>query len=126
MRAEAVSSSTSEETLKLPNREHAEIEPAKIRDYLLSSSHPKGHPKAEVFLGLGYTDDNWQRLAADLLALARSGDAEEVASPYGQKFRIVGRIVGPNGRSAVVLSIWLCDHGDPTPRLITAYPWRWK
>lgn len=113
-----------EETLKLPNRERAEIQPEKIRDYLLSSIHSKGNPKAEVFFGLGYTVGQWERLAADLPALGRNGDAEQVASPHGEKFRIVGRIVGPNGRSAVVLSIWICDHGDPIPRLVTAYPAR--
>lgn len=108
--------------MKLPNREHAEIQPAKIRDYLLSSSHPKGRPKSKVFLSLGYTAENWEQLAADLLALGRGGDAEQVASPYGEKFRIVGAIVGPNGRSAVFLSIWCRRHGDPIPRLVTAYP----
>jgi hypothetical protein len=83
--------------LELPDRERAEIRPEKIRGYLLSSN---------------------------LGALARSGDAERVPPPYGEKFRIVGRIVGPNGRSVVLLSIWLRRHGDPIPRLVTVYPAR--
>ena len=112
--------------MKLPNHERAEIQPQKIRDYLLSSSHSMGQSKAEVFFGLGYTVENWERLAADLLELGRHGDAEQVASPHGDKFRIVGTIAGPNGRSEVILSVWICDHGDPTPRLVTAYPARWK
>ncbi len=110
--------------MELPDRERAEIRPEKIRGYLLSSSHPSGQHKSSVYFGLGYTFENWERLSADLLALAQSGDAERVPSLYGEKFRIVGRIVGPNGRSVVLLSIWLRGHGDPIPRLVTAYPAR--
>ncbi len=113
-----------DDTLKLPNRENAEIRPEKIRGYLLSSNHPSGQHKSSVYFSLGYTFQNWERLSADLLALAHSGDAERLPSPYGEKFHIVGRIVGPNGRSMVLLSIWLRRHGDPIPRLVTAYPAR--
>lgn len=113
-----------DETLKLPNRERAEIRPEKIRGYLLSSNHPSGQHKSSVYFSLEYTFQNWERLSADLLALAHSGDAERLSSPYGEKFRIVGRIVGPNGRSMVLLLIWLRRHGDPIPRLVTAYPAR--
>lgn len=108
--------------MKLPNRERAEIRPEKVRNYLLSSNHSKGHHKALVFSRLGYTAENWERLVADLLTLGQRGDAEQVPSPYGEKFRIVGRIVGPNGRTAVLMSIWFRVHGDPIPRLVTAYP----
>jgi hypothetical protein len=111
---------------KLPNREHATVSAAKIRGYLLCSTHSTGQPKAEFFASLGYTPERWERLASDLRELGLRGDAIQVASPYGEKFRIVGRIVGPNGRAAVVLSIWIRDHDDPTPRLVTAYPARWK
>lgn len=34
---------------KLPNAEQAVVEPAKVRDYLLSSAHPVGRFKAVVF-----------------------------------------------------------------------------
>jgi len=56
----------------LTNAERAVIEPAKIRDYLLSPSHPVGRFKAAVFASLGYTQENWQILHEDLLALVRS------------------------------------------------------
>lgn len=62
--------------MKLPAAERAGIEPAKIRDYLLSTSHPVGRFKAPFFASLGYTSTNWRRLEEDLRALAVSGDAE--------------------------------------------------
>jgi hypothetical protein len=62
--------------MKLPEAERAVIAPAKIRDYLLSTSHPIGRFKSPFFTSLGYTRANWRRLEQDLLALTISGDAE--------------------------------------------------
>ena len=57
-------------TVKLPNAERAYIDPRKIRDYLLSSTHPAGRPKARFFASLGYARSGWARLRKDLLDLA--------------------------------------------------------
>lgn len=110
--------------MKLPNGRAAEIAPDKIRRYLLSSTHLHGHAKASAFFRLGYTPENWERLAADLLELGKTGNAERIESPYGQKFRIVGGIVGPNGRALVLVTIWFRPHDTLIPRLVTAYPAR--
>lgn len=45
-----------------PGAERAVIDPAKVRDYLLSTVHPVGRFKAIVFQALGYTAEEWQRL----------------------------------------------------------------
>ena len=77
--------------MKLPAAERSVIVPSKIRDYLLSTSHPVGRFKVPFFISFGYTSANWQRLEEDLLALAVSGDAElSKSSPYGhgQKYEI--------------------------------------
>jgi hypothetical protein len=62
--------------MKLPEAQRAVIAAAKIRDYLLSTSHPVGRFKAPFFASLGYTVADWQRLEKDLLVPAGSGDAE--------------------------------------------------
>ena len=41
--------------MKLPNASGAIIEPAKLRDYLLSPAHPVGRFKAPFFVALGYS-----------------------------------------------------------------------
>ena len=56
----------------LPNAAKAVIDSAKVRDYLLSSSHPIGRFKQPFFAALGYSRDQWQQLEADLLELAVS------------------------------------------------------
>src|SRR6185437_2433530 len=57
----------------LPNPERAFVAPDKVRDYLLSRSHPVGRFKAAVFAALGYTQENWETLRDDILLIARTG-----------------------------------------------------
>lgn len=109
--------------LKLPGADGAVVQDAKVRDYLLSPSHPVGRFKAQFFVRLGYSRDGWKALAADLQRHAVDGTSVELApSAYGRRFEIRGSIVGPNGRAAQMVSIWLLPRGTDTPRLVTAFP----
>jgi len=109
--------------MKLPAAERAVIEPAKIQNYLLSTSHPVGRFKAPFFASLGYTSANWRRLDEDLRDLAISGDAElGKDSPYGQKYEIRGTLRGPSGKSAEVLTVWIVLFGGDVPQFVTAFP----
>ena len=108
---------------RLPNGEYAILSKAKICDYLLSSTHPIGRFKAAFFSALGYTIDNWERLREDLLELARSGEAfGGRASPYGQTYEVHGTLVGPSGRRADLLTVWIVRSGTMYPQFVTAYP----
>jgi len=108
--------------LKLPNLERASVAPEKIRGYLLSSQHTIGRFKARFFRGLGYSVEDSDRLSEDILGIAREGDAEPISSLFGAKYRILGTVVGPNGRTATLVTIWIVDRGDSTPPFVTAYP----
>jgi len=109
--------------MKLPAAERAVIEPAKIRDYLLSTSHPVGRFKAPFFASLGYTSANWRRLDENLRDLAVSGDTElGKDSPYGQKYEVRGTLKGPSGKSAEVLTVWIILYGGDVPQFVTAFP----
>ncbi len=107
----------------LPNAALAFVEPSKVRDYLLSQSHPVGRFKSVVFMAIGYAQDNWQILRDDLLDLAQSGVASlGQCSPYGQKYEVSGNLIGPNGRAASFRTVWLVRPDDPAPRFVTAFP----
>jgi hypothetical protein len=107
----------------LPNPERAFVAPNKVRDYLLSPSHPIGRFKATVFAALGYTQENWERLRDDLLAIARSGTASAAqSSQFGQKFEVGGILVGPSGRSGEFTTVWLVRAGEDFPKFVTAFP----
>ena len=74
----------------LPNAALAFVEPSKVRDYLLSQSHPVGRFKSVVFMAIGYAQDNWQKLRDDLLVLAQSGVAAwDSAVPMAKSTRLV-------------------------------------
>jgi len=111
------------DAIKVPNASRAIIETTKLRDYLLSPSHPVGRFKAPFFAALGYSQEQWPQLEADLRAQLILHDAQPVAaSSYGQKYEIRAILIGPSGRSAEVVSIWIILAGEDAPRLVTAYP----
>jgi hypothetical protein len=109
--------------VRLPGAERSVVDPAKVRDYLLSSAHPVGRFKARFFLGLGYSPENWQALVLDLRRHAEGGRVTMgERSSYGQKFEVRGRLIGPSGRGAEVIAIWIVLAGGGAPRLVTAFP----
>jgi hypothetical protein len=109
--------------MTLPNADRATIDPAKVRDYLLSVAHPVGRFKAVFFTALGYSTDRWELLRDDLLDLARTAVASAgQQGHYGQKFELDGILTGPSGRSATVRTVWIVRVDEQTPRLVTAFP----
>jgi len=117
--------------MRLPNPDRAVVDPAKLRDYLLSYEHPVGRFKAVVFATIGYRREAWQLFQADLLAIALLDGARIAATnQYGRLFRLQAMLRGPNGRVLSVVSIWLVRAGEDFPRLVTVYPggrrWRTK
>jgi hypothetical protein len=96
----------------LMNRNAAVIPAEKLRDYLLSPTHPIGRYKATFFRTLGYDQSNWQVLGGDLRSLLSMNAEQLDVTEYGRKYAVTGSITGPNGRLA----------GEEMPRFIRAYP----
>lgn len=109
--------------MKLPNGDKAIIDERKIREYLLSTSHPVGRFKAKFFAGIGLGPEDWRSLAAAMIQIAMDGEARLVEqNQHGRKFLVVGTLAGAGGRSAEVVSVWIVRSGDDIPRLVTVYP----
>ena len=107
----------------LPNANESVIESDKIRDYLLSPSHPVGRFKSVVFSAPGYTQKEWHILRDHLLELAMTVRAKKgQLSEHGQKYEVSGQLVGPSGRTAYFTTVWIIRPGETVPRFITAYP----
>ena len=109
--------------MRLPNFDKAVIDPEKLRDYLLSPSHPVGRFKAAFFAALGYSQENWQQFEVDLRRqhLPKSVVRGRETS-YGKKYEIHGRIEGPAGRAEEIVSVWIVLADEEIPRFVTAYP----
>jgi hypothetical protein len=107
----------------LPNADDAVIDPAKLRDYLLSTEHPLGRFKARFFGALGFSADRWEELESALRTQHLTQEAHAAAGASGgQKFTIRAILIGPNGQSASVVSVWFTRAGEAVPRFVTAYP----
>ena len=109
--------------MRLPDSEQAVIDSEKLRDYLLSPSHPVGRFKAVFFSSLGYAQENWKDFEADLRRQHLTQEAVlRQETSYGRKYEIRGKIEGPAGRTGDVVSIWIILAGEKVPRFVTAYP----
>lgn len=109
--------------MELPNRHRAVVDDAKVRDYLLSPSHPIGHFKAAFFIALGFSPARWHELQTALLHHAHTCDATAgQASPFGTKYEIRATLVGPAGTTGTVVSVWMVGNDVDFPALITAFP----
>ncbi len=106
----------------LPNIDKAIIPPEKLRDYLLSPSHPVGKFKAAYFRTLGYTSDNWERLEADIRIILDNEATAKEHTKYGQKFEVRGYISSPSDRTVLLVTAWMLLNDENIPRFITAYP----
>jgi hypothetical protein len=107
---------------KLPNAQSAVIEVAKLRDYSLSSEHPRGRHKARVFresLGLSAFDAEWLKQA--ILEGIQSQPAEKhETDSFGSRWR-VDLPLTRQGKSVVVRTGWIIKTGEQIPRLITCW-----
>lgn len=106
----------------LPNAERAEVDPRKLTEYCLSTTHPVGKHKAAVFrAALGLTAADAETLREWLLRAAISSEAvAERTDEFGQRFRIDFDATTATG-GAIIRSAWIVRAGDDFPRLTTCF-----
>ncbi|MGH7175937.1 MAG: DUF6883 domain-containing protein [Tepidisphaeraceae bacterium] len=106
----------------LPRGDRARVDDRKLLQYILSPTHAHGRTHVLLFEQLlGINLSNADVLRSALLQAARSGDATLAeASNFGTKFEIRFSLQGPRGQYTV-LSVWLIESDNDSPRLVTAY-----
>lgn len=107
---------------ELPNSQNAVIELVKLRDYCLSTEHPRGRHKARVFReALGLTVDDAEWLQQKLLDGIQNQLAEKQESDsFGSRWRVDLPLTRQK-RSAVLRTGWIIKTGEQFPRLITCW-----
>ena len=109
--------------MKLPNRHQATIPVAKLTNYLVSEDHPVGGHKAVVFRTVGFTAENVALLHQALMSLAQSEEVTEtLPCGHGTKYVIDAEISTSQSTRMALRAIWIIEHGEENPRLVTAYP----
>lgn len=107
----------------LPNRHEAFIPPAKLFEYLLSSTHAVGKSKSKFFAQFGFNLVNAGLLESGLLAIAHTEQVLDVINtPYGIKYILDGRLLSPTGSIIRVRTVWLVELDSRQPRFVTAHP----
>ena len=100
------------------------VEVAKLRDYCLSESHPRGRHKARVFQSrLGLTTKDCELLRETLLNAARdqqvelqATDADEFGQRYVLDFEMTTLV-----ETVMVRSTWIVPAGQDLLRLTSCY-----
>jgi hypothetical protein len=108
--------------MRLPNAGAAIVEIEKLRDYCLSSAHPRGRHKARVFYSLlGMTAAAAEELRAALIEAALNQEAAVGASDqYGTRY-VIDFAWRRGGRTAKIRSCWIVLMGEDAPRFVTCY-----
>ena len=107
----------------MPGGDRAVVDRAKLLDYCLSTTHPRGRHKARLFAAAtGITAVDADLLGDALRAAAATVDAVPTRrSEFGQMYEVTFVLDGPSG-SAAILSVWIVLDGESVPRLVTCYP----
>jgi hypothetical protein len=109
--------------MNLPNAEHAIVDERKVREHLLSRSHPIGRFKAAALARAGFDEANWAEFISALLDLARRGETVPgEAGEHGQKYLVSGTLRAAGGAGLEVWTVWILSRPDARPRLVTVYP----
>jgi hypothetical protein len=108
---------------RVPNAGQAYVDPRKITEYLLSTSHPRGSDKAAFFARFGFSVQHWTTLRDALIDHLLCNNFSSAASDrFGQTFKVLGTLKSPDGRNPRVLVTWIVLKGESIPRLVTAVP----
>ena len=108
--------------MHLPNADRAVVDIAKLRDYCLSTTHPRGRHKARIFgASLGMTAADAAELREAILdAVLRIDAIETDSDEFGRRF-IVDFALFHRGRTAEIRTAWIVLRREESPRLTSCY-----
>jgi len=107
--------------VKIP--EDAVIPDDKIARYLLVQK--ARNDKSKFLAQAGFTTDDSEALRAAIQSIARTGEAvEDRKNDYGVFYQVVGELVGVNGVTLSVVTIWLQRQIDGKFQFVTLKPFK--
>ena len=109
---------------QLPGAANATVDDAKIIQYLLNPAHSvQAAGKAKFFVACGFSQTDWEELKKALLEHPRvNAVTDSATTQFGEKYEVSCSLVTPDGCNPCVISIWIVEPPDPSPRFVTAYP----
>jgi hypothetical protein len=109
--------------IRLPHQEHLHVAEAKLKNYLLSRTHPDGGSKAHFLHLFGFRQDQPSLLRTAIVAHAATAFVLSTrTNTFGTLYDLLGPLPSPDCRNPSVHVIWMIDTGTTAPRLITLVP----
>lgn len=109
--------------MKIQNIDKAVVSPEKIKNYLLSLSHPVGRFKAIYFNKLGYSLDNWEILVEAFIYILHNNKPRKlIKNDFGVKYEVAGEINGKQNKKYNIITVWIIIKDANYPKFVTAYP----
>jgi hypothetical protein len=105
----------------LPNYEKAVIPRSKLEDYALNPASTDGRHKARLFKSiLGFGRSDWETLAKTIIDALPYHEAFPAGEGlWGKKYLVALTIVGPNGNTGIVETIWIIRVETDFPSFVT-------
>ncbi len=106
----------------LPNAEFAFVPMEKLAGYVLNTEHPVGKHKAAVFEAvLGITMAEADYLRDKIIEAALTQEATPTRQDeFGQRYQVDFEIER-NGRNATIVTAWILEPNELSPRLTSCY-----
>lgn len=119
--AERLKYDAGSDIIKLPRYQEAKIPETKFLQYALN--YQKAPDKAEAFeKALGYNLGNANELIQQIHERLPDFSAKSKGdNGFGMRYEVVMELLGPNGKTAKVLTAWLDDKESGEMRLVSAY-----
>jgi hypothetical protein len=109
--------------MKMPNNDLSIVVDKKITDYLLSETHEVGKHKAEFFKRFGFRLSDIETFRKSLIQHSIDREIEFVNnSDFGNKYKLKCELQTPDGRNPCIITVWIAENEEDSPKLITAYP----
>jgi len=107
----------------LPNADRRWIPDAKILEYLLNSTSPKGKSRHDFLVGCGFSRANWQMLKSALMHHATTSVVRLARQDqWGDTYSATGPLNTPDGRNPSIVAYWIIRADDPRPQLTSVVP----
>lgn len=105
----------------LPNYQKAVIPRSKLEGYALDPAHTDGRHKARLIKSiLGFEKADWEKLAKAILDELPYYEALFVGEgQWGKKYIVSLLIVGLNGNTAIVETVWIISPETDYPSFVT-------
>lgn len=101
-----------------------EIAQAKLSDYLLDPSHPRGGPKARFLVRHGFARAYPSELEKSLRRHVVGSRRREDPNAFGIFLVFEGPLTTPDGRNPRMRTVWQVETGSDVAQFVTAYPLR--